>query len=188
MAEIYLVRHTAVASHWAGRCYGRSDVGLSAEGRAAARVLAVRIAELGPRRLIASPLRRARYLAGLVRRQAPALDVVVEPRLAECHFGDWEGRTWDAIYAATGDAMMGLLAAPASFRPGTSGETTYEVRDRAMAWLREAALTGDGPTVAVCHGGPIAAIRGTLEDRPVTEWPSLVPPYGTLVSLNRFLQ
>jgi broad specificity phosphatase PhoE len=188
MAEIHLVRHTAVASHWAGRCYGQSDVGLSSEGRAAARALAVRIIALQPRRLIASPLRRARYLAGLVRREEDALDVVVEPRLSECHFGDWEGQSWDAIYAATGDAMIGMLAAPSTFRPGTSGETTYEVRDRAVAWLREAASAYEGPTVAICHGGPIAAILGTLQDRPVTEWPSLVPPYGTVVSLNRFLR
>ena len=184
MVEIYLVRHTAVASHWVGRCYGQSDVGLSREGRVAARALAMRIVALQPRRLIASPLRRARYLAGVVRREGCALDLVVEPRLAECHFGDWEGLSWDAIYAATGDAMMGMLAEPATFRPGKSGETTYEVRDRAMAWLREVETKSDGVTVAICHGGPIAAILGTLQDRPVVDWPSLVPPYGTLVSLD----
>ena len=184
MTVVHLVRHTAVARHWSGRCYGQSDVPLSREGRDAARALATEIAKLGARRLHVSPLRRARFLAGLVAREAGTVELVIDPRLAECHFGAWEGCTWDAIYTESGDAMMGLVTAPDAFRPGGDGETTFAMRDRAMAWIADAAQLEAGPIVAICHGGPIAAIRGTLSDAPVSEWPSLVPRYGEVVTVE----
>ncbi len=181
---VHLVRHTAVAAHWAGRCYGQSDVALSREGRDAARALAPRIAALGASHIYVSPLRRARFLAGLVGREDPKARLLIEPRLAECHFGEWEGQSWDAIHAATGDAMMGLVTAPATFRPGGSGEATFALRDRAMAWLEEVAIEAPSSVVAVCHGGPIAAIRGTLAGAPVAKWPGLVPKTGEVVTLE----
>ena len=184
MAIVHLVRHTAVASHWAGRCYGQSDVGLSREGRDAARRLAPGIAVLGPRRLTVSPLRRARFLAGLVQRLVPEADIRIEGRLAECHFGAWEGRPWTEIFAESGDAMMGLVQAPETFRAGGDGETTFAMRDRAMDWLQEVASAQCGPVVAICHGGPIAAIRGTLSGTPVERWPELVPKTGEIVTVE----
>lgn len=175
MGRVILIRHTEVADHWKGRCYGQSDVGLSTAGRLKARAIAAHLALDGRAFVITSPLRRARFLAALIARNCGTRSVA-DPRLAECHFGAWEGRSWDDIYADTGNAMMGLMTAPASFRPG-GGETTFELRDRAMAWFeslnqREAAI------IAVAHGGPIAAIRGTLAGAPVQDWPSLVPGYG----------
>ena len=123
MTVVHLVRHTAVARTWSGRCYGQGDVPLSREGRGAARALATEIAKLGARRLHVSPLRRARFLAGLVAREAGTVELVIDSRLAECYFGAWEGCTWDAIYTESGDAMMGLVTAPDAFRPGGDGET-----------------------------------------------------------------
>jgi broad specificity phosphatase PhoE len=186
MGRVYLVRHTQVSRQWAGRCYGQSDVGLSEAGRRAARELVPTLAALQPARIIASPLRRARFLAGLLVRFGTPVSVAIEPRLAECHFGAWEGQSWDAIYKATGNAMMGMIEAPETFRPGGEGETTLEVRDRAMAWLQELAHEPCEPrnVIAICHGGPIAAIRGTLEGRCVAEWPALVPPPGGIVSVE----
>ena len=184
MRLVHLVRHTAVAAHWAGRCYGQSDVGLSRDGRAAARALAPQIAALGASHIYVSQLRRARFLAGLILREAPTTQLLIEPRLAECHFGAWEGQNWDAIYSASGDAMMGLVTAPATFRPGGHGEATFALRDRAMAWFYDAVRRPDGPVIAVCHGGPIAAIRGTLAGAPVADWPGLVPNTGEIVTLE----
>lgn len=183
MALVHLVRHTAVARHWSGRCYGQSDVALSREGREAAKVLAATIAAAGVSRLYVSPLRRARFLGGLVVRENPSLEMLIDPRLKECHFGTWEGSTWDAIFADSGDAMMGLVRAPGTFRPGLNGETTYDMRDRAIAWLDDA-IKDEAGVLAICHGGPIAAIRGTLSGVPPDAWPGLVPRYGETVTLD----
>jgi broad specificity phosphatase PhoE len=182
MGRIILVRHTAVAAHWKGRCYGRSDAGLSRDGREQARAIAGALAAFAPDVIISSPLRRARFLAHLIAREHGDVDVRHDDRLRECFFGAWEGRSWDDIYRETGDAMMGLVQEPETFRPGGDGETTFDLRDRAMAWL--GSVAGNKTVLAVCHGGPIAAIRGTLENAPVDRWPSLIPQTGTWVEFG----
>jgi broad specificity phosphatase PhoE len=182
MCRIILVRHTQVSPRWKGRCYGQSDIALSPEGRVAAHNLAGDLAStFSPRQVVSSPLRRAQLLAAHVSRLT-ASPLVIEPRLMECHFGTWEGRPWDDIWRETGAAMMGMVEAPDNFRPG-DGETTLEVRDRAMAWLAE--LATDIDVMAVCHGGPIAAIRGTLAGLSVAEWSGLVPSPGEAIVLER---
>jgi broad specificity phosphatase PhoE len=57
------------------------------------------------------------------------------------------------------------------------------MRDRAMAWLEDVRI-GPSPALAICHGGPIAAIRGTLSASPVADWPGLVPRYGEVVTVE----
>jgi len=177
---VILLRHTAVTAHWQGRCYGASDVGLSTEGRAAARALVPRYAALGVTRLQASPLRRARFLAGLLGR-ALRLPVEIIPALAERDFGAWEGQSWEAIHAAEGDSMIGMIEAPASFRPG-GGETTEELARRALGWFHT--RPAGEVVLAVTHGGPAAALRGRLAGLPPRDWIGLVPGLGQGVRIR----
>jgi broad specificity phosphatase PhoE len=178
---VIMLRHTEVAAHWRGRCYGLRDVGLSLQGRAAARHLAATLEGAGITRLQSSPLRRARFLGGLLARRL-GLRLEVVPALAERDFGDWEGQPWDAIHAAHGDAMMGMIEAPGSFRPG-GGETTMELAARIKAWFD--ALPPRESVLAVTHGGPVAALRGRLAGQPVRGWLALVPALGEAVRLPR---
>ena len=106
--------------------------------------------------------------------------IQVEPALLERDFGAWELRTWDEIYIEVGDSMHGLIHHPATYRP-PEGETTDELRDRAMAWYDRRPL--GGLVVAVAHGGPIAAIRGTLAGKGPVDWVDLIPEPGTWVTL-----
>jgi len=175
---VTLLRHTAVAAHWQGRCYGVSDVGLSAAGVAAARTLAGQ--SLGRvTRLQASPLRRARFLGGLLSRRL-GLELEIVPALRERDFGTWEGQSWDAIHAAEGDSMMGMIDAPTSFRPG-GGETTAELAARVMGWF--ASLPAGEGVLAITHGGPAAALRGSLAGLAVPAWLPLIPALGEAVTL-----
>lgn len=181
-----LLRHTAVAAEWRGRCYGVSDVGLSAAGVAAARGLARDEAGAfrGITRVQASPLRRACFLGGLLARQL-GLPLEIVPALRERDFGDWEGQDWDAIHAAEGDSMMGMIDAPASFRPG-GGETTDELAQRVMSWfatLQSSAGPSGAGILAVTHGGPAAALRGTLAGLPARAWLPLIPALGGAVTV-----
>ncbi len=169
-----LVRHTAVAKAWAGRCYGRSDMGLSREGLAAARDLAPRLAaEHAPRVVLHSGLRRARLLAGRVAALAGA-ELAEDRRWAERDFAAWEGQRWDAIWRATGSAMDGMLDDPEGYRPG-GGETTAELAARALAAWRGRPR---GPCLVVTHGGPIAAVRMALDGKAWRDLPALIPAPG----------
>jgi broad specificity phosphatase PhoE len=71
------------------------------------------------------------------------------PRFTSAISGSWEGRSWNDIYAKTGDAMMGMLTAPENFRPG-GGETTNELGERVLLWQRS--LLPGVNILAVCHG------------------------------------
>ena len=177
MPGIVLIRHPEVSEAYRGVCYGRLDVPLSERGVAK---IADIVASLDlATAIVHSGALRARLLAEAVGHRF-GVTATVDARLAERDFGAWEGRTWDAIYAVTGDAMMGIITDPATWHP-PGGETTFALRDRVVAWYREQTT----PVVAVCHGGPIAALLGTLGGHPDEAWPGIVPPCGavTLVPL-----
>jgi len=178
--RVLLVRHTAVADWLHGLCYGSSNVPLRDARPAQLDVIAAVIARSGPfNHLYSSDLCRCTALAEVLsgRIGIPAL---TDRRLRERCFGTWEGRAWDDIHAETGDTMLGMLTDPAGWRP-PGGETTYELRDRVLGWYAD--LPCDGRVVAVTHGGPIAALQGELSGRPVSEWPSLVPAFGKIVTI-----
>ncbi len=183
-ADLVLVRHARVDERYRGVCYGRSDVALGADGRAESIRLAETMAAWPIRRLISSGATRTGWLADLIAARV-GVAVEVEPALLERDFGAWELRTWDDIYAETGDAMHGLIHEPATFRP-PGGETTDELRDRVVAWYHRRPVAG--LVVVVTHGGPIAALRGTLQGKHPVDWVALIPPTGTWVALTGGLE
>jgi alpha-ribazole phosphatase/probable phosphoglycerate mutase len=177
---VLLVRHTAVALAWKGRCYGVSDVPLSREGRAAAVRLSIELAARQPAWVMHSGLARTRFLAERIATRV-GCPLYGNSDWRERDFGAWEGQRWNAIYRASGNAMDGMIDAPHDFRPG-GGETTHELADRVtVAWER----LPDGDGIVVTHGGPIAAFLGRRSDAPVADWPALVPQYGRFVLASK---
>lgn len=176
---LYLLRHPEVTAAWQGRCYGRAEAGLSVAGRGAARAIAGGWAA-DVSMLVASPARRSRWPAALLARRL-SLPLLLDARLAERDFGTWEGQGWDAIWQETGDAMDGMTEAPGSFRPG-GGETTAELAARARHWC--AALPTGAVILAVSHGGPIAALLGSLRGEAPRDWLAHVPRPGHGVMLE----
>ncbi len=178
--RVLLVRHGEPHPRWRGVCYGQTEVGLSRRGQTQSRRAAERLAAEPITALFSSDLRRARFLADLLA-VACGLEVIEEPLLRERCFGGWEGRGWDEIHAETGSAMDGLLLDPEGFRP-PGGESTAELAQRVLSWCRR--LPPHGLVVAVSHGGPIAALRGSRLGLPVPAWLDLVPGFGEIVEVS----
>lgn len=178
-AKVLLVRHTAVARAWQGRCYGQSDMGLSRAGAAHVRSLAPELAAWYPDVVLHSGLQRTQILADATAAIA-SVTAKADAAWMERDFGSWEGRSWPAIYRETGNAMDGMIDDPESFRPG-NGETTVELANRSVAALRNLPA---GRVLIVTHGGPIAAIIGTLQALRVRDWPALVPVTGTFIEVS----
>lgn len=158
--ELHLIRHPRPDVP-AGVCYGQSDVGLvEAPDAVAARLRPILPARFA---LHASPLARARLLA--LELGTPVLD----DRLKEMHFGEWELRP----YAELGPAIDTWVTDPLGFRaPG--GESAHDMSARVLQWLD--ALLADAPTdpvVVVAHGGPLRAITCHLLGLPAERWLSL---------------
>ena len=179
---LILVRHGPVADRYHGLCYGCSDVELSPEGEGRSRELAETLAALPIDRIMDSGLARTSYLAGCLGKRLGMPSFRAEA-LCERDFGQWELRPWDDLYREYGEEILKTVSEPATFRPG-AGETTYEMRNRVLDWFRGVPRKRNGLTVAVTHGGPIAALLGTLHGLPVEAWPSLIPPQGQWVSID----
>ena len=77
--------------------------------------------------------------------------------------------------------MMGMVTAPGAWRP-PGGETTFELRDRVLAWYAD--LPANGVIIAATHGGPIAVLLGTLRGTPACDWPRMIPLPGSVVALD----
>jgi broad specificity phosphatase PhoE len=75
-----------------------------------------------------------------------------------------------------------MISEPETYRPG-GGETTFELRDRVVAW-RSSVVEQNKLVVAVTHGGPIAALVGTEKELPVSDWVKLIPGCGQWVRLS----
>lgn len=168
MAErlLCLVRHPPVAIA-PGICYGASDIPLA--GDVAAAATSIRPLLPGHFRVASSPATRCLTLA---RALAPA--PLVDARLAEIDFGEWEMRRFDDLPRADIDRWA---ADSWEFCP-PGGESADSMGARAWAaWLDFGA---DGPDnwVIVAHGGPLRVLAGRLLGLPRSDWLGLDCPYG----------
>lgn len=171
---ITLVRHPPVEVRYRTLCYGSTDVPLGPDGMAMVARIVATLSSQAITQIVHSGLQRAAIVAEELAWRL-GMTARVDVRLQERHFGKWELQSWNEIYVTTGDAMMGMVHDPSHWRP-PGGETTDELRDRVLQWYRE--LPETGHIVAICHGGPIAALLGTVRGLPVSHWPALIPKHG----------
>jgi broad specificity phosphatase PhoE len=146
------------------RCQGWAEIGLNETGRAQARALGGALVGRGVELIVTSHLLRARETAELVREELgdePRL--VVDPRLAESHRGEWESRLFMDIMASDPETWRHYREHPKTFRfPG--GESLVDQQRRVLACMRDCAADGR-TTLLVTHGGSIRVARCFLEGR-----------------------
>lgn len=145
MKRLLLVRHAATSATRTAAFPADEPV----EDGAAA--LAAPLRDLVRERdeLLVSPALRCAQTAA-----AAGLTPRVEPRIAECDFGDWAGRTLADVNAEAPDAVGAWMSDPAAAPHG--GESLAAFAARVAAWLDEQA-GADGRTLAVTHGGVVKA-------------------------------
>jgi probable phosphoglycerate mutase len=134
----------------AGIWQGHADVPLTEEGEQQAVRLAAALAAQPERpwtRLLSSDLARARTTAEHVGR-ALGLPVELDARLRERDVGHWSGRTRAEIERTEGEILAAFEARDPDVRPG-GGESTRQVRARALAVLRELVESRPGESVIV---------------------------------------
>jgi alpha-ribazole phosphatase len=150
VSRLVLLRHAEPEESAHGRCYGTLDVGLSPAGREHARRLAAELSDLRLDAVYSSPRRRAVDTAAALGR-----DTVVDERLRELDFGDFEGRTYDEIASESPETYRAWMETPTSVRfPG--GECFADLRTRALAACEEIRSRHEC-AVVVTHGGVVRA-------------------------------
>ena len=154
--ELYAARHGETAWNRENRICGRTDLPLTELGRRQAEELARSLAGRGIGLILTSPLLRARETAAAAAAVTGA-PVRTDPRLAEQHFGSFEGR--DRGEAAWQAAKRQL----ACRCPG--GESALDVAARVYPLLEELRAAPPAPAVLlVCHGGVCRVIRSYFLD------------------------
>ena len=161
--RLILVRHAATGPSRRGVfCGAGCDPDLDAGGRRQAEALAARLAVLAPdAALVTSPQARARQTAEAIAVPLGA-EPVVEPRLVEVAYGEWDGSTFEQIRAGWPDELAAWLAGTDVAPPG--GESLDAAHARYAAAL--AAIRGRYPgrtVVVVGHGSMVKlALRDVL--------------------------
>jgi len=141
MSELVLVRHGETEWSSTGRHTGRTDIGLTAQGRSQADQIAAKLGGRTFAQVWTSPLVRALETcerAGLST-TAQTLD-----DLMEWDYGEYEGTT-------TAEVRVDVPAWSVWTHPIIGGESVNEVGDRADAIL-DRALRADGDLCLFAHG------------------------------------
>jgi alpha-ribazole phosphatase len=165
MTRLLLLRHGQTAWNLDGRFMGQMDIPLDETGLQQAEAAARRLARQPIQAIYSSDLSRAWQTAQIVHQAilgassgGPTVPLVVEPRLREMSFGDWQGLTYAQIQElypqelATWEADL-LECSP----PG--GETLNDLIQRAQAaYLEILAANLEESVLIVGHGGALQTL------------------------------
>ncbi len=166
--QVVLWRHGRTAWNLAGRVQGTSDIELDDVGRRQAHEAAQRLAELGPTRIISSDLARAHATAQALG-DVVGVEVELEPRFREIHFGAREGLTWQEAWEQFPVGMKAWVSGDETQIPDS--ETHRGAGDRFTAGLHaRLAETEDEVVVVVAHGGVIRSGACAFLGFPLDTW------------------
>jgi alpha-ribazole phosphatase len=108
------------------------------------------------------------------------LPLRLDARLAEYHFGHWQGVPIEKIAQEQGDALGRFWADPVAFPP--PGAETFEAfHDRLGAALDDVvAEAGDRRALVITHGGAIRLLRCRVEQRSYGDMAGIEVPHASL--------
>ncbi|WP_028660909.1 histidine phosphatase family protein [Nocardioides insulae] len=163
MATVILLRHGRSTANTGGILAGRMPgVDLDDTGREQARRAGERTVGVPLARVVSSPLERCRRTTELVlAARGEDAEIRTEPGLAECDYGDWQGR---ALSALTKEPLWRVVQSQPSAAVFPGGESLAAMQARAVEAVRrhdaevEAAHGAAAVWLAVSHGDLIKAI------------------------------
>lgn len=167
--KIYLLRHGLTDANEKGLYIGRTDMPLSPSGLT--HLLTMKKDGGYPKasRFFTSPLTRCRQTLEVL---YPGCKPELVPGLAECSFGEWEGRS--AAQLKTDDRFQQWIMGNSQDIPG--GETAHDFQTRVMTAFESVVNglihSGDTEAVICTHGGVVMMIMAAyaLPHKPVQTW------------------
>jgi broad specificity phosphatase PhoE len=154
--RLLLLRH-GIAEGQEGLIIGHADPPLSSQGRSDIAALLAHRPDR-PDMLVSSDLRRARESAEILAAHW-RVELVVDSRLRELDFGEWEGRAWCELERED-TVRFDRWMRDWTKEPVPGGESFADLVTRVSRWLEEWAARGEaaGETLVLAHGGTIRAI------------------------------
>src|SRR5216683_7713497 len=170
VTTVLFVRHGLTALTGPVLAGWTPGVVLDDRGRAQARALAARLAQVPLHAIVTSPLERCRQTAEAIA-AASTLDgsppihpppIHEDERVGECRYGDWTGKQIKKL--AREPLWRVVQAHPSAARfPGPDGESILDMQHRAIAAVRDwNARLGQDATYAICSHGDV--IKSLIAD------------------------
>lgn len=167
---LYIMRHGRTDWNVQYRLQGSEDIPLNEEGRKMARDAAETYKDIPLDICFVSPLSRARETAEifLEKRDIP---VVVDERLREMCFGDYEGM--DNIYQKPHLNIYKMFNDPENYQPDQGAESFEELFARTGEFIREVITPrlAEGQNILIIgHGALNSAIVSQYRKKPLSEF------------------
>lgn len=179
MLTIDWIRHTSLLVTGT-TAYGQSDLPVASTFEIEAEAVREVLSERQYDRVFTSPLSRAKKLC----EYCGYYDAVVDPRLMERNFGEWEMKPWEEVYSIIakhpdshlyGDRLE-LMSPP-------GGESVDALTERVGNFVQEVRMQRWTRIAVFCHGGVINSARYWYGEIDLEHLFTHVPHYGTVTSL-----
>ena len=181
---VWLIRH-ASPDGVNGRCYGRHDVPLSAEGVNQAKQISAQLADESIANIYSSHLRRA-FDTGRIIAEPHGLAVRPVEDLAEIHFGDLEGLTYEEIEKRRPDIFESWMSRPTETQ-FPNGESFQQMSIRVLRAFDSLISNHRNQSIAVvAHAGVIRLLLGKALSIPGSEMFRLAQRYGAINRIRYF--
>lgn len=150
LKHFYMIRHGQTEANKKEIMAGSTDSPLTELGREQARAVQriVSALDIKPKSIVHSNLSRARDTAQIIN-EALNIPMHEEPKVAEIHSGDWEGKPWTEC-----EALLDGWPTP------PNGENFTEFCARIKDGKKHHLDRHDAPVLIVCHGGVFRGLGG----------------------------
>jgi probable phosphoglycerate mutase len=156
MKRLFLVRHAQSEYNEKGIFQGRLDSDLTPLGFVQARLTAKELSDKNVQVIYTSPQRRA-YKTALTIGDILHLEPIVDERLREMSFGEYEGRHFWSMLEENRELFLNWLANPLK-NPLPTQESMKEFESRVRSFLEEIKENPYENILIVAHGGTLHAL------------------------------
>ncbi len=153
---IYLLRHAQSEFNEKGIFQGRLDSDLTPLGYVQSRLSAQELIKENIQVIYSSPQRRA-YKTALTIGDMLGLGVIVDDRLKEMSFGDYEGTQFWVMVQECKEIFLNWLSNPLKY-PLPTQESMEEFEERVRSFVDRLIKDQHEKTLVVAHGGTLHAI------------------------------
>lgn len=171
--EVYLIRHTTPAIT-PGLIYGHLDVDLTDSFLDELETVKQKL-PLTFEAVYSSPSLRCTRLA-----EQLASVFIIDDRLRELDFGNWEGKTWDTIDQRDSQAWMDDFVNVST--PG--GESMAQMHERVIHFWQDLLKISHQRVAVVTHGGVIRLLLAEEKQMPLASAFEIKVAYGDVVVIR----
>lgn len=172
--EVYLIRHTSPKVE-KGICYGQTDIPLLENFTQEAEKVIKNLPDQFDT-IFTSPSSRCKELAKML----SGKELILDNRLMEMNFGDWEMKKWNDIDQSILNAWMADFVNIKA----TNGESIVELNNRVSEFMEELSAKDYKRVAIVSHAGVIRSILVGITEMPLSNAFKLTFDYGSVSKIN----